>query len=216
MKTTALTGKQPFVTINGLRWDRENLSIDGKEYFTHEEAIKAAASVGKRMPTQDEWEALLAPGSTWDAEKNGRWFGADHELKNDSKESIFLPAAGYRSHSNGSLNSRDCYGYYRSACKYSVPLAYNMYFSSSGAIVGNTYRRHGFSVRCVAEKATKTKRKKIDRFDISVRTSIIAFSAIAAIATLEAIFYRAYEHLYYALICLVMIAANTYQYLKNN
>jgi uncharacterized protein (TIGR02145 family) len=144
--------EQPFVTINGLKWNRENLSIDGKEHFTHEEALTAAASVGKRLPTPDEWEALLAPGSTWDEEKNGHWFGADHELKSDSKESIFLPAAGYRSLSNGSLNYRGYNGYYWSARRYSGTNAYYIYFSSSsGTGMNDTYRSHGLSVRLVSD-----------------------------------------------------------------
>jgi uncharacterized protein (TIGR02145 family) len=152
MKTTALTGKQPFVVINGLRWDRENLSIEDKEHFNHEEALPAAASVGKRLPTHEEWVALIVLGSTWDDEKKGRWFGADHELKSDSKESIFLPAAGYRIVSNGPLYCRGSNGYYWSARKRRYAYAYDLSFGSSGAGADDYYHRSlGFSVRLVKD-----------------------------------------------------------------
>jgi uncharacterized protein (TIGR02145 family) len=140
-----------FVTINGLQWDTENLSIKGKEHFNHEEALAAAASLGKRLPTPEEWDALIDSGSTWDDEKQGRWFGSDHELKSDSKESIFLPAAGFRYGSNGTLDCRGYYGHYWSACKYSVQIAYSMRFYSSGAGMDDYYRSLGFSVRLVKD-----------------------------------------------------------------
>jgi uncharacterized protein (TIGR02145 family) len=139
------------IVINGLKWDKSNLSIDGKEHFTHEEALAAAASLGKRLPTQDEWQALIALGSAWDDEKQGRRFGADHELKSDSKESIFLPAAGFRYHDDGALYLRDYGGYYWSARERSGADAYYMYFYSSGTNMDYTYRSLSFSVRCVSE-----------------------------------------------------------------
>jgi hypothetical protein len=142
---------EPFVVINGLKWDRENLSIDGKEHFDHEEALPAAASVSKRLPTEAECMALIVLGSTWDDEKKGRWFGSDHELKSDSKESIFLPAAGYRSISNGSLDCRGYYGYYWSTRKLSDTDAYYMYFSGSGTDMNYESRSFGFSVRLVSD-----------------------------------------------------------------
>jgi uncharacterized protein (TIGR02145 family) len=140
-----------FVTINGLCWDTENLSIKGKELFNHEEALKQAASAGKRLPTKREWESLCALGSTRDEEKEGRWFGSDHELKSDSKESIFLPAAGLRT-DNGTLYFVGDYGYYWNSTSGSG-YAFYLYFHSGIGIPGVSHYRaaYGFSVRCIAE-----------------------------------------------------------------
>ena len=68
------------IELCGLLWDTENLAIggygkDGHHYYTWQEAMDAAKSVGKRLPTWQEWEALCDLGSTWDDELKGRWFG---------------------------------------------------------------------------------------------------------------------------------------------
>lgn len=68
------------IELCGLLWDTENLAIggyekDGHHYYTWQEAMDAAKSVGKRLPTWQEWEALCDLGSTWDDELKGHWFG---------------------------------------------------------------------------------------------------------------------------------------------
>ena len=68
------------IELCGLLWDTENLAIggyekDGHHYYTWHEAMEAARSVGKRLPTWQEWKALCDLGSTWDDERKGRWFG---------------------------------------------------------------------------------------------------------------------------------------------
>lgn len=70
------------IELCGLLWDRENLAIggyekDGHHYYTWQEAMDAAKSVGKRLPTWQEWEALCDLGSTWDDKRKGRWFGGE-------------------------------------------------------------------------------------------------------------------------------------------
>ena len=47
------------IILNGLAWDKENLSVDGNIYFTYQEAIKEASKLGKRLPTKEEFEELL-------------------------------------------------------------------------------------------------------------------------------------------------------------
>jgi uncharacterized protein (TIGR02145 family) len=138
------------VVINGLKWDRENTVIEDREHLNYYEA-PGVAQAGKRLPTPEEWEALIALGSTWDEDKRGRWFGIDHELKADSKESIFLPAAGYRDNSSGALSYRGYYGYYWSTRMSSDTYAYYLHFYSSSTYMNSTYRSYGFSVRCVAD-----------------------------------------------------------------
>ncbi|NDV46286.1 hypothetical protein D0T49_04445 [Paludibacter sp. 221] len=142
---------KPYVLINGLKWDRENTCIDGKELFNYYEALGVAQHLNKRLPTSEEWEALAELGSTWDKEKKGRWFGHDHELKNKSKQSIFLPAAGYRSPSNGELYDVGYYGLYWSDSLGSV-YSLGLGFHSSDVYPANlSYRSGGLSVRCISE-----------------------------------------------------------------
>ena len=146
----------------GLRCDTENLAIggyekDGRHYYTWDEAMEAARSVGKRLPTQYEWVALCDLGSTWDDELKGRWFGGNHD--SDHKGSLFLPIAGlssskglgYRTKMIGTSTS----GYYWSSSPGygSSNYAVNLYFRSGFVYPLNYFNRaNGFSVRCVRDK----------------------------------------------------------------
>ena len=146
------------IELCGLLWDRDNLSIGGYEknghhYYTWHEAMEAARSVGKRLPTREEWEALCDLGSTWDDERKGRWFGGNHD--SDHKGSLFLPAAGLRSLSSGKLAYTSSFGFYWSSSpgyggsNYAV----NLYFRSGFVYPLNSNNRaYGFSVRCVRDK----------------------------------------------------------------
>ena len=150
------------IELCGLLWDTENLAIggyekDGRHYYTWQEAMEAARSVGKRLPTQYEWVALCDLGSTWDDELKGRWFGGNHD--SDHKGSLFLPIAGlssskglgYRTKMIGTSTS----GYYWSSSPdyggngYAV----NLYFYSGNVYpLDSSFRAAGFSVRCVRDK----------------------------------------------------------------
>ena len=146
------------IELCGLLWDTENLAIggyekDGHHYYTWQEAMDAAKSVGKRLPTWQEWEALCDLGSTWDDELKGHWFGGNHD--SDHKGSLFLPAAGLRYSNSDELASTSSYGYYWSSSPY--------YGGDNGAGTLGFYsgyvnplsynnRAYGFSVRCVQNK----------------------------------------------------------------
>lgn len=146
------------IELCGLLWDTENLAIggyekDGHHYYTWQEAMDAAKSVGKRLPTWQEWEALCDLGSTWDDELKGRWFGGNHN--SDHKGSLFLPAAGLRNFSSGELASASSYGYYWSSSpNYGGNNNAGSLGFSSGYVypLGNGNRAYGFSVRCVQNK----------------------------------------------------------------
>lgn len=146
------------IELCGLLWDTENLAIggyekDGHHYYTWQEAMDAAKSVGKRLPTWQEWEALCDLGSTWDDELKGHWFGGNHN--SDHKGSLFLPAAGLRHYNSGELAYTSSYGYYWSSSpsyggNYS---AGSLLFSSGYVYPLYSYNRaYGFSVRCVQNK----------------------------------------------------------------
>ena len=146
------------IELCGLLWDTENLAIggyekNGRHYYTWQEAIDAARSVGKRLPTREEWVALCDLGSTWDDELKGRWFGGNHD--SDHKGSLFLPAAGLRYSNSGELASTSSYGYYWSSSPGygSYGLAGSLSFYSGGVgPLDNKGRAYGFSVRCVRDK----------------------------------------------------------------
>ena len=142
----------------GLLWDTENLAIggyekDGRHYYTWDEAMEAARSVGKRLPTREEWEALCDLGSTWDDERKGRWFGGNHD--SDHKGSLFLPAAGWRYSNSGVLASASSSGYYWSSSPNyggSNYAGYLYFYSGSVGPLNDSSHAYGFSVRCVRDK----------------------------------------------------------------
>lgn len=148
------------IELCGLLWDRENLAIggyekDGHHYYTWQEAMDAARSVGKRLPTREELKALCDLGSTWDDELKGRWFGGNHD--SDHKGSLFLPAAGLRSNNSGELANASSSGYYWSSSPYygGNNSAGGLYFGSGHVVpLSNGSRAYGFSVRCVREIIT--------------------------------------------------------------
>lgn len=146
------------IELCGLLWDTENLAIggyekDGHHYYTWQEAMEAAKSVGKRFPTREEWKALCDLGSTWDDERKGRWFGGNHD--SDHKGSLFLPAAGLKRGKLGELASTSSSGHYWTSLPGygSYGLADNLYFSS-GTVFPQCSDNStlGFSVRCVRDK----------------------------------------------------------------
>lgn len=146
------------IELCGLLWDTENLSIggyenDGHHYYTWEEAMDAAESVGKRLPTREELKALCALGSTWDDKRKGRWFGGNHD--SDHKGSLFLPAAGLRGYSSGELANTSSNGYYWSSSPYygGNSSAGYLYFDSGYVYpLSSNNRASGFGVRCVRDK----------------------------------------------------------------
>lgn len=146
------------IELCGLLWDRENLAIggyekDGHHYYSWQEAMDAARSVGKRLPSCQEWKALCDLGSTWDDELKGRWFGGNHN--SDHKGSLFLPAAGLRNFNSGELALTSSYGYYWSSSPYygGYNNAGGLYFYSGYVSpLGSYNRAFGFSVRCVQNK----------------------------------------------------------------
>ena len=140
-----------YAIINGLKVDRENYTKNGKEYFTFDEAQEAVKSVGKRLWTKEEQEAILELGVTWDTDKRGIWIGENHELKKETSASTFLPASGWRNSANGELFNQGVSGIYWSSTASTGTGAWVLNFGSGGAGVGDSVRAPGFSVRCVSE-----------------------------------------------------------------
>ena len=111
-----------------------------------DDAATANWGTGWRMPTQAEWQELLDNTTqTWTTQNgvNGRLFTAANG------NSLFLPAAGYRS--NSSLNYASSRGYYWSSSLFSDNPngAWHFWFVSDGYYMSYDSRGSGRSVRPV-------------------------------------------------------------------
>ena len=82
------------IILNGLEWDTENLEVNGKTYFTYEEAKAEAARLGKRLPTKSEFDALLQLHHIFDRKNKGMWF-SENQADLKSEKSLFLPGAQF-------------------------------------------------------------------------------------------------------------------------
>ena len=99
---------------------------------------------GWRMPNQEELQKLIDAGSVWTT--NGRLFGS---MLGDGSNTLFLPAAGYRSSNGDLLYSAGSGSYYWSNRTGDTSI---MGFNNNGAGVGDSFgKAFGFSCRCVAE-----------------------------------------------------------------
>jgi uncharacterized protein (TIGR02145 family) len=110
---------------------------------------------GFRVPTKAQWDAVINTslntrsyvGTNWASSSTNYTTG----LRIGSGTSgLFLPAAGDRSNSNGSLGYRGFLGSYWSSTE-GGSSAWNLYFLNGDAGADDGYRPGGMSVRCVAE-----------------------------------------------------------------
>ena len=142
------------VTINGLTWATRNVGRRGTfvanpedygEYYTFDEAQSACPS-GWRVPTTAEFERLNNAGSEWTTINGvaGRRFGSGNNT-------VFFPAAGYRSSSSRQVHDVGSNGYYwSSTVNAGGPCSYGLYFYSSDVYPwSNYYRSDGYPVRCL-------------------------------------------------------------------
>ena len=129
------------------------------------EVANNVCPAGWRVPTHVELQNLIDAGSTWLTINgvNGRLFGS-------GDNTIFLPAAGWRSRFGGTLRGVDKWGDYWGSTESNISDVYflystngnvaimlkdvyRLYFTSSDndARLFNVNRGSGYNVRCVAE-----------------------------------------------------------------
>jgi uncharacterized protein (TIGR02145 family) len=119
---------------------------------------------GFRVPTKAQWEAVInsslnptvSYGTGWSTTMNAHTNYAAGLRIGSGTSGLFLPAAGTRSNTNGSLSNRNVLGYYWSSTEVNSDAGY-LYFRQAGGLIqqpiatGSIVRTRGFSVRCIAE-----------------------------------------------------------------
>jgi uncharacterized protein (TIGR02145 family) len=136
----------PMTNSNGgTEWD--STIPEGTEWETANDPSPA----GWRVPTFDELKSLFdveKVTNEWTTQNgvNGRKF-TDKATGN----TLFLPAAGIRYDSDGTLGLAGTDGYYWSSSQFNSDCAYGLYFGSGGAGTYYYSRSYGFCVRPVAE-----------------------------------------------------------------
>ena len=168
------------VVIDGLRWATRNVGAPGTFAATPEDpgmfyqwnrntAWPATGTVtgwnttyeratewarandpcprGWRVPTQAEFNSLRMAGTEWTNRNGvyGRTFGT-------APNQIFLPAAGWRYNTDGSLQSANRVGDYWTSQPTAESMAWSLFFNPPSHSVGvPSMRGHAFPIRCVAE-----------------------------------------------------------------
>lgn len=140
------------IVLNGLAWDTENLVIDSKTHFTYEDAKAEAAKRGKRLPTKNEFDALVQSPHVFDFNKRGMWF-AEKEEDLKGEKSLFLPAAGFTHESFsfiGDIGVNGCYWsdtlYYLNT-KEAFRLNFNKINNGNTCVLNKDYM---YTIRCVS------------------------------------------------------------------
>ncbi|MEY3369044.1 MAG: hypothetical protein RI973_2199, partial [Bacteroidota bacterium] len=105
---------------------------------------------GFRVPTKAQWEGVLANNTLSDI---GTWsYNATNYSSGKSiGPNLFLPAAGFRVNSNGTLSSRGTEGWYWSTTENGSDGAWDLYFSSGNASMFIDDRSYGLPLRCIAD-----------------------------------------------------------------
>ena len=101
------------IRINNTIWNLTNTIVGNQKYFTYDEAMEIAASLGKRLPNKDDVEDLLKLEMVANDDKdlnNGVRFYIDKDL--DENMFIHMPFEGYINVSDNKLHSKYNLGIY--------------------------------------------------------------------------------------------------------
>ena len=138
--TSATYGTPPALTAAG--WDMSTAN---------------PCPAGFRIPTNTEWTGVINNNGTWLRTGNFTNSEANYTSGVKAGSALFLPTAGNRHASDGSLDFRGISGYYWTSTAVDTSASY-MYLTgtdqgvSFGSYTMITFgRNYGFSVRCIAE-----------------------------------------------------------------
>ena len=121
--------------------------------------------VGFKMPASNAFTGFTSDGQNQSTAANinaketnessvkfSAAYGHNFYTNGSKNATIFFPASGFRSNSDGSLGNVGSYGYYWSAVPYSTYYGCNLYFYWSNVSPQNNYSRsYGFAARPVSE-----------------------------------------------------------------
>ena len=124
---------------SGTLWYSKNEGGDHTRY-TYDEAI---SNFGSKLPTKEQLEELKNQ-CTW------TWTGSGYKVVGPNGNSIYLPAAGWRS-CDGNVSDVGSFGVYWSSTPEGSDSAYYLVFDSNFVIMDNYFRCHGLSVRLVQD-----------------------------------------------------------------
>ena len=165
-------GSSETVSLGGLKWMAKNLNVEVADSWCYDnstancnkygrlytwEAAKAACqSVGMRLPTRADWDALVtaAGGSSTAGKKlksSDYWTYYDGYTGTDDFGFSALPGGGR--YSDGSFGTAGNYGYWWTATESSEGGAYsrNMYYDDDDVNEDGYDKSDGFSARCVQD-----------------------------------------------------------------
>jgi uncharacterized protein (TIGR02145 family) len=115
--------------------------------------MAACQSVGKRLPTNQEWSALVSAVGSPAGTKLKSTSGWNNNGNGTDQYGFSALPGGYRYYSGGVFYTAGYGGYWWTATEYGSFNAYSRYmyytYGSVGEFNGSKY--NGFSVRCVAD-----------------------------------------------------------------
>lgn len=141
------TSKLAKVEIAAEDYNIGGKEVDGKHYFTHDEALEVQEKLkdtGWRLPTRSEWVLICEEFG----QKDGQL-----DLKTLHKN-LNMDHAGFIDGDDGLLYYRTTGGYWWSATRSSTTSANILYTNTSNVFPQNSYYRgYGFAVRLVRDIA---------------------------------------------------------------
>ena len=140
------------IILNGVAWDRCNLTVSGQSHFTRDEAMKLALREGKRLPNNFDIDQLKNLYRIEDKELHGIWFAEKKKLlKTD--QSLFLPFLGYKNpHGCEIIDETNSFQFWGSGRDSQIRNSF-FYFCGARDHIAKGYIRNDyqFAVRCVKD-----------------------------------------------------------------
>ena len=150
-----------FITYNDSNYDwyyTGSSSTDNTRWTTSEsnKSVYDPCPAGWRVPdggSNGVWSMSLGASDTiWDYPYDSTNEGMHFSGKFGANQTIWYPASGWRSRSDGSLRNVGSYGSYWSASPYGSYRAYSLFFANDASNPSSSDNRaYGLSVRCLQE-----------------------------------------------------------------